>query len=142
MTIKREVITDENGEPLLDENGRVKVNVIVTPLPGEETAHAVVTGRHARGVITLADGTLYDVTPEVIQVSAQHTHAVGFHIAKKLEADGLLNEVVHGRDYDGPAVTVVGGESAHYVAHVGAEHLPIGGTEQTVDAETTTPAPE
>ena len=142
MSIKRQVITDASGEPELDENGRVKVNVIVEPLPGEDIAHAVVTGKHARGVVTMSDGTPYDVTPEVIQVSERHAGSpIGFRIASKLAQDGVLTEAVHGEGYDGPAVVVVGDETAHYVAQAGAEHLPVGAT-APAEPEGTPPAAE
>jgi len=120
-TMTRTVVTDPTtGEPTLDpETGRVKVVVTVPPLPGEEQGHAVITGPKARGVVTMSDGTLYDVTPDIIQVSERHVSGVGFHIAKQLEANGHLAELLHEEGYDGPTCRIIGDETSHAHAHVG-----------------------
>ena len=135
MTITRKVVTDANGEPILDENGRISVNHVVPPLPGEDIGMAVITGPHAKGVVTMADGTLYDISPEVIQVAQRHAGSpIGYRIAAKLAQDGVLEVAVHGKDYTGPTLVVVGDESAHHVAVLGSEDVPVG-TTTVIDVE-------
>lgn len=84
--------------------------------PGSDgQIHVVQTGP-VSGSVRLEDGTVYDVTPEHIQVDKEeHGPAVAFHIAKMHEASGKLTSLVHGPDHDGPAPVVVGDEAAHEV---------------------------
>lgn len=48
----------------------------------------------AKGLVTLADGTVYDVSPEVIEHLAGHAGPISHHIAKQLEASGQLRAIV------------------------------------------------
>lgn len=53
----------------------------------------VVTGA-GQGLVKLADGTLYDVTPPAVLVaSAAHASEVAHHIAVQVEASGVLDRV-------------------------------------------------
>jgi hypothetical protein len=91
------------------------VENVWTPGPDGQI-HVIQTGP-VTGSVILADGTVYDVTPEHIQVDkAEHGPAVAFHIAKTHEASGRLGKLVHGEDYDGPALTVTGDETSHGIA--------------------------
>jgi len=58
-----------------------------TPLDGDETIHVIQTGP-VSGPLSLADGTVYDVTPDHIQVHPHHVDHVNFGIAKMHEATG------------------------------------------------------
>ena len=97
-----------------NEDGSVRYNNSWTPLPGESTIHVVQTGPVA-GSVSLADGTVYDVTPEHIQVSevdaGRHAVEVAYHIAKIHESSGRLTTIVHGDDWTGTPATVQGDAS-------------------------------
>ena len=43
-----------------------------------------------RGVVTLSDGTVYDVTPDVIEHRVGDADRIVHHIEKRLEASGEL----------------------------------------------------
>jgi hypothetical protein len=84
---------------------------------GPEGGGLVRTGP-VSGSVQLADGTVYDVGPEVIEHAPGHGNAIAFHIAKMHEKSGHLTRIIHGEDYAGPlAVTVDGDESEFSLVH-------------------------
>jgi hypothetical protein len=77
---------------------------------GPEGGGVIKTGP-VSGTVTLADGTVYNVTDEFIEHAPGHGNAIAFHIAKMHESSGRLGQLVHGNLYAGPPVMVVGDES-------------------------------
>jgi hypothetical protein len=125
MAIKFQFAIDGQGNNIRDADGRPIVQAIV-PVDSTGQSHGMLTGP-ATGVVTLEDGTTYDVTPDLIQVAAGHGVKVGYHIAKKHEVTGKLTELVHGTDYDGPpCCAVIGHENAHALVH--SDGSLVGGT--------------
>ena len=100
----------------INDDGSVRYHNAWTPLEGESTIHVVQTGPVA-GSVKLDDGSVYDVTPEHIQVSEKpgHPEAVAFHIAKMHESSGKLTQIVHGDDWTGTAAAVSGDEAGFTV---------------------------
>lgn len=101
-----------------NDDGSVRYHNAWTPLEGESTIHVIQTGPVA-GSVQLDDGTVYDVTPEHIQVSeldgGRHAKAVDFHIAKMHEASGALTRQAHGDDWTGSPASIAGDESGYTV---------------------------
>lgn len=80
--------TDDNGRPVIEyafdnEDGQWEGVLLTGP---------------AKGSVTLADGTVYDVTPEVIEHLPGHAGPISHHIAKQLEATGQLRQIVDPQD--------------------------------------------
>lgn len=72
-----ETYKELNGEPYLPhENFLLETE--------EECNQAVITGA-ATGLVRLNDGTLYDLTPNVILAPKEHHEALAHHISKKHE---------------------------------------------------------
>ena len=145
MTITRTPRTLADGTFARGTDGRIVEDLVVTPLDGEDTAHVVATGP-ATGKVVLADGTEYDVTPDVIQVHQRHVGDPICHaIARQHEASGHLEKIIHGdgsepcaisgTDCTGAKVVVIGDESGFRYGHEGDP-------EDVVDAELVEAAPE
>lgn len=70
------------------------------------------------GSVQLADGTVYDVSPDVIDHAPGHAQAIAYQIAKVHERTGRLTFLLHGDRYDGDCrVAVVGDENEFEWAH-------------------------
>jgi hypothetical protein len=73
-----------------NENGTPKIKYTFDGSDGMEGV--VVTGP-AKGTIVLADGTVYDVTPEVIEHKPGHAQEITEKIEDLLRASGKLAEI-------------------------------------------------
>lgn len=64
-----------------------------------DSPHFVVTGKAAAGLVQLGDGTLYDVTDEVIEAaSAQHAKEISHHIGLQHMKRGTPGVQYEGKD--------------------------------------------
>jgi hypothetical protein len=79
----------------LNENGTPHVEYTFDGSDGMEGV--LVTGP-VKGEVVLADGTRYDVTPEVIEHKPGHAGLISHHIERKLEQAGELRGI---RDPEG-----------------------------------------
>lgn len=73
--------------------------------------HNAVLTSQANGAVQMADGTVYNVTPDTIAVAAHHTGELVHHIEKMMESAGSLDVT----DADGVV---------HKWAHVCSESCP------------------
>ena len=68
-------------------------NELVWEFDGSDGMEGVIATGPVQGLVTLKDGTQYDVTPEYIEHAPGHAGAICHHIEKLLEASGRLGQI-------------------------------------------------